>query len=190
VEADWQIEIGGNAPVIEACWSGFADLRRTPERAIELNETLLLPRLASTLVQINSAESQLFTTKCDVWPVTEIDPFEFDAPQKSAAHGLAAYVDLLPHDPQTWSDPDKAIGWCKKLCAALQATPLRCCRADLVIRQAIRMPDEVAIGITAYLAACGSTAEAAIAQLEAVLAVFADSIAAAEPRNTAHSKLQ
>jgi hypothetical protein len=68
---------------------------------------------------------------------------------------------------------------------------LRCCRIDLVIRRAIRTPDlEDGIGITAYLAACGSTVEAARAQLETVLAVFADSIEPTVTRGPAQSTLQ
>ena len=39
MEADWEIEIGGDAPVIEAHWFGFVDLRIEPSRANELPET-------------------------------------------------------------------------------------------------------------------------------------------------------
>ena len=35
MEADWEFEVGGDAPVIEARWPGFVDLRRNPERAME-----------------------------------------------------------------------------------------------------------------------------------------------------------
>ena len=38
MEADWEFEVGGDAPVIEACWEGFIDLRKTPERARQLPE--------------------------------------------------------------------------------------------------------------------------------------------------------
>jgi hypothetical protein len=190
VEADWEVELGGGAPVIDACWPGFVDLQRTPEQARELAETLALPALAPALIRLNSVESQFFTVKCDVWPITEMDPLEFDAPLESAVHGLAIYIDLLPHDAQRWPDIEKATAWCKRFCAFLKAKPLRCCRADLIIRHAIRAPNLDAIGITAYLASCGPTAEVASAQLEAVLAVFADSVAAASSRGPAYSKLQ
>jgi hypothetical protein len=190
VEADWEIEIGGGAPVIEAHWSGFVDLRRHPEKAPELPEVLLLPALAHALVQLNSPQSPLDTVKSDVWSVTEIDPLEFDAPPASAMHGLAAYIDCLHRNPQLWSDPNNAIAWCKKFCTALQAVPLRCCRADLVIRRAITGPNTDSIGITAYVSACGSSDNLARIQLEAALAVFADSVASAGVPNTAHSKLQ
>jgi hypothetical protein len=190
VEADWEIEIGGGAPVIDASWPGFVDLRCSPERVCDLPEVLLVPALARALVRLNASESPLFTTKCDVWPVTEIDPFEFDATPETAVHAIGVYVDLLSRDPELWLDPDEAIGWCKRLCAVLQAAPLRCCRADLVIRRAIRTPDVNEIGITAYFVACGSTVETAGAQLESLLAVFADSVAIALSRSAAQSKLQ
>jgi len=190
VEADWEIELGGGAPVIDANWPGFVDLQSHPERVCELPEVLFLPALAPALVKLNSSESVLYTVKSDVWPITEIDPLEFDAPLPSAMHGVAVYVDCLHRNPQLWSDPNNAIAWSKKLCTALQAAPLRCCRADLVIRRAITMPSIESIGVTAYFAACGSTDDVARMQLEAVLAVFADSVASVGAPSTAHSKLQ
>jgi len=38
MEADWEFEVGPDtaglaAPVIDACWPGFVDLRHNPERA-------------------------------------------------------------------------------------------------------------------------------------------------------------
>ena len=39
MEADWEMEIGGSAPVIDAFWAGFEDLRRSPERAGALPES-------------------------------------------------------------------------------------------------------------------------------------------------------
>jgi hypothetical protein len=40
MEADWEFEVGGDAPVIEAPWPGFVDLRLHPERAWQLSEAL------------------------------------------------------------------------------------------------------------------------------------------------------
>jgi hypothetical protein len=30
MEADWEFEVGGDAPVIDALWPGFVDLRLSP----------------------------------------------------------------------------------------------------------------------------------------------------------------
>ena len=38
MEADWEVEVGGGAPVIEADWPGFVDLRGEPERVNEMEE--------------------------------------------------------------------------------------------------------------------------------------------------------
>ena len=190
VEADWEIELGGHAPIIDVRWSGFVDLRRSPEKVCDLAEVLQLPALAPALVRLNSPESLLYTAKCDVWQVAEIDPLEFDAPQETPAQAMVIYVDLVPCAPQLWSHHDRAIAWCRALCTCLRNAPLRCSRVDLVIRRARRTPElEDKIGITAYLAACGPTVEAARAQLESLLAIFADSIAT-ETRDSPRSKLQ
>jgi hypothetical protein len=183
VEADWEIELGGGAPVIDVSWAGFVDLRRSPEKASELSEVLLLPALASPLVRLNSPHSFVYSVKCDVWPITEIDPLEFDAPEQLAAHGMVVYLDLVPCDPTLWTNPEKVIPWCRTVSARLKSVALCCCRIDLVVRRAIRTPDlDDGIGITAYCAACGPTVEAAAAHLGSVLAVFADSIQPGVPR--------
>src|SRR4051812_38986462 len=53
MEADWEFEIGGDAPVIEANWKGFVDLCAHPERVSELTECGELPALAEALVRLN-----------------------------------------------------------------------------------------------------------------------------------------
>jgi hypothetical protein len=191
VEADWEIELGGHAPIIDVRWSGFVDLRRSPEKVCDLAEVLQLPALAPALVRLNSPESLLYTAKCDVWQVAEIDPLEFDAPQETPAQGMAVYLDLVPCAPQLWSDHDRAIAWCRALCTCLRNAPLRCSRVDLVIRRARRASElEDEIGVTAYLAACGPTVKAASAQLESLLAIFADSIETTGTRGPLRSTLQ
>jgi hypothetical protein len=51
MEADWEFEVGPDAaglaaPVIDALWPGFVDLRRAPELAWHLPEAAQLPALA------------------------------------------------------------------------------------------------------------------------------------------------
>ena len=190
MEADWEIEIGGQAPVIEACWPGFVDLRFAPGRVVELPELRELSGLADSLVRLNAGDSPVWTSRCDVWPVTEIDPFELDAPPEFALIGLACYVDLLPKSDQQWPAPAIAARSCKALCVRLRNLPMRCCRVDLVIRRAYIAPDRPNLGITAYLTACGPTVEAANLQLQSALAVFADSISHAVSPAVNCSKLK
>src|SRR5580658_1022540 len=98
MEADWEFEVGGDGPVIEACWAGFVDLRRMPERACDLPESALLPGLAMVLQRLNSEASPFWTSKCDFWPMLEAGEFapdELDAPPGCAAHAMSCYIDLL-----------------------------------------------------------------------------------------------
>jgi len=160
-------------------WHGRVDLRRSPEEANNLPEVALLPCLAPLLVRLNAPESAFFTVKCDVWLLDEIDPFEFDAEPGTAAQGLACYIDLLPHIPEDWPDHETTATWCDRLCTTLRSAPaLRCCRTDMVIRRAVRDILQPAIGITAYLAACGSTETLARTNLGVALTAFVDAIVA------------
>ncbi len=49
MEADWEIETGPQAPIIEALWEGFIDLRQSPHRIHELEEARRFEPLAQTL---------------------------------------------------------------------------------------------------------------------------------------------
>ena len=166
MEADWEVEIGGEAPVIDAHWPGFVDLRLTPVRAAQVPEAAQLPALADALVRLNALSSPVWTSKCAVWPVTEFDPDELDAPSEAATNAVACYVDLLPVSDQQWNSPESAAIYCKSLCGRLRPITLRCCRADLVIRRAHITPVLEGLGITAYLTACGPTS----AEANAILA--------------------
>lgn len=187
MEADWEFELGPDAaglaaPVIEARWAGFVDLQHEPERAGNLLEAGQLPGLAQTLVKLNAAASPVWTSKCDVWPRLEkgeFDPDELDAQPGHFAHAMGCYIDLLPRDGRKWLQPEMAAAECKQVCAHLRAIPLRCCRADLVIRRAIVTPDpsdqEIpGLGVTAYLTSCGDSEAEAQRMLQAALAALTD----------------
>ena len=177
MEADWELELGGDAPVIDAHWSGLVDLRSAPERAAELPEAMQQPGLAEALKKLNGAGSPVWTAKCDAWPVAEFDVDELDAPRDAAWSAVACYIDLLSSDPDAWSALADAEAWCKTACARLRAVPMRCCRVDLVVRRAVLRAGCEALGVTAYLTACGATDETAAESLRASLTAFADAIA-------------
>lgn len=168
LEVDWEFEVGGNAPVIDALWPGFVDLRWTPQSApdhvslvLTLPETAQLPRLAATLKKLNAEHSPVWTSKCDFWPALqadEFDPDELDAPAGSFAHAVGCYIDLLPRidqQPQSdqqaradrqWSSPDGIASSCRDLCIRLHSIPLRCCRVDLIVRHAQIAPGNMDMG--------------------------------------------
>ena len=178
MQADWEVEIGGEAPVIDAHWHGFIDLRCFPNRVSEISEIQKLPALADALVLLNAADSPVWTAKCDVWAVSDstLDRFELDAAPEAAAHARACYIDMLPRSDQQWNDPQCAVVFCKELCSRLQSLPRRCCRIDLIVRSALTAPGMNNLGITAYLSACGSSEARACSQLEGALAAFVDAL--------------
>jgi len=179
VEADWEVEIGPGAPIIDARWDGFVDLRRAPQLARNLPEVENLPTLEGALVRLNSAQSPVWTAKCDVWQLTErdaIDPYEMAAPPESALHGWGCYIDLLPRSDQQWIVPEMAVSTCKYLCGVLHEIPQPCCRADLVIRRAMIAPAHTNLGITAYLTACGPTKPEANGILQMALGRLVDAV--------------
>lgn len=181
MEADWEIEIGGNAPVIEAHWPGFVDLRDDPQRAHQLPEAAGLPALAESLIRLNAPASPVWTSKCDLWPLLEpdaVDPLEMDAVPGQSALALCCYIDLLPRDCLRWATSALALPVCRRICSELHAYPLRCCRLDLILRLAFLAPEQMGLGMTAYLTACGPSEAEVASTLSAALAVFTGTLCA------------
>jgi hypothetical protein len=179
MEADYEFEVGGDAPVIETHWAGFVDLQRAPERVKDLPETAQFHALAEALAKLNAASSPVWTSKCDFWPhlePDEFDPDELDAPPGCAAHAMGCFIDMLPKSNQEWALPAQAEKACKRICGLLHAIPLRCCRADLVIRRAVLTPGLMDLGVTAYLTACGELPAEAERTLKAALAALTDAL--------------
>ena len=176
MEADWEAEIGKEAPVIDASWPGFVDLRVAPERAAQLPEAQQLPALADALVRLNAPCSPVWTAKSDVWDPDEFDPDELDAPADAGTYAIACYIDLLPRTDQQWPTPADAIAAAKAISARITPVVLRSCRADLVLRRAFIAPARPDLGITAYLTAIGSTRMEAVSTLAAALRIFVDAV--------------
>jgi hypothetical protein len=176
MEADWEFEVGGDAPIIEAHWPGFVNLRADPRRVVELPEAQQLQGLADALARMNATNSPVWTSKTDVFDPGPLDADELDATREEAQHAIACYVDLLMRSDQKWNFPFKAERSCRALCDRLQEIPLRCCRVDLVIRHAHIRPDVNDLGATAYLTACGRSKADATARLAECLAAFAAAI--------------
>jgi hypothetical protein len=148
MQADWEVEIDGSAPVIEASWPGFVDLQRSPQRAFGLSETADCPALAEALIRLSGPNSPVWTSKCDLWPHLEPDVFdlrELDAPPDHAAHVTGCYIDLLPRENQSWATPELAIAACQRICALLRFHPLLCSRLDLILRRALLAPDQMGL---------------------------------------------
>lgn len=176
MEADWEVEIGGDAPVIDGCWDGLVDLRRAPVRAAELIESQQLAGLAEALAQLNSVISPVWTSKCDVWSPEEFAPDEMDATGEEGKWAVACYIDLLPRSDQQWQSPEAAVDACRSICLHLHGARQRCCRADLVVRRAWVGSQQQSVGITAYLAASGASLDQARTVLTRALRILADAV--------------
>ena len=184
MEADWEFEVGPDAaglaaPIIDALWPGFVDLRSVPEQAWHFPEAAQLPALAEALAELNAAASPVWTCKCDFWPrleANELDADELDAPPGCMAHAMGCYLDLLPREDQGWAQPVMAEAVCKRVCGLLRVVPLGCSRADLVIRRAFITADRMDLGITAYLTSCGPSSRDAERTLAAALTALTDAL--------------
>jgi hypothetical protein len=173
MEADWEFEIGGDAPVIEADWTGFIDLRVHPERVAELIECRELPGLADVLVKLNAVNSPVWTSKTDVFIPEYVDPDEMNASEDEVAYTLACYIDLVRRAGQHWDDPAKAEQACRELCAGLQRKQMKCCRIDIVLRRAVASDTSV-LGATVYVTACGPTVLEVKKRIEKCLIFFTE----------------
>jgi len=179
MEADWEVEIGGGAPVIEALWPGFIDLRRNPDRIGELQEGAAFPPLAALLLALNAPASPLWTAKCDLW----------EPESGAASSALACYVDVLPAEARVFLRWQQAESFCREWAARLDPVPAPQSNVELVVRQAVAGEIE-GFGITAYLAASGPDPNAAAAALAAAMVAFAGAVPPALPPATRASKLQ
>jgi len=193
MEADWEVEIGGGAPVIEALWPGFVDLRSAPQRVGEITEAMAFPALGRFLSLVNGAASPLWTSKCDVWePEAEEvtgETIGLTGDKGEAENSsLACYVDLLPRQGTLFAQWEEAEGFCRAWVERLESNSLPLCRVDLIVRQAVA-GDLEGFGITAYVSGMGVELPSPMGQdepssqgrTEVALAAVLDAVAAAIP---------
>jgi hypothetical protein len=173
MEADWELEIGGNAPIIEAHWPGFVNLRDEPERISEIAETKELPGLVEVLARLNSKHSPVWTAKCDVFDPGEIDPDELSSTSEEATFAISSYIDVLMRSDCVWNSPLEAERTCRSICARLQEIPMRGCRVDIVVREA-RIRDINILGATVYSTGCGRAHQEAKDRLRGCMSALAE----------------
>src|ERR1700678_2555775 len=151
MEADWEVEIGSGAPVIDALWSGFIDLRRAPERIGEIDEARKFPALSEVLLHLNRPESslglsadsnvdsmlddvacrsQVWSSKCDLWTLDRSfdtwDPDELNATPVESSVALACYIDLLPRNESLFAGLVEAETWARAAVDRLRKTTRPC----------------------------------------------------------------
>jgi hypothetical protein len=180
MEADWEVEIGGGAPVIEAEGPGWINLRTQPERVSEIAEAAGFAALRKLLTALNGPASPWWTSKCDLW--------------QEETGELACYVDLLPQEGRVFSEWQQAESFCRAFVARLEAVRVGKvgsaeASVDLVIRAAVAGEAE-GFGVTAYLSARGTDGADAAAALAAAMDAFADALALVASPAEGGSKLQ
>ncbi|HVT97933.1 MAG TPA: hypothetical protein VHE33_10525 [Acidobacteriaceae bacterium] len=163
MEADWSVEIGQDAPVIDVDWPGFVDLQRDPGLIARIAESAGEPALRNALIAFNAAASPVFTSKCDMWELEahELDPDEFGCGlQDACAAGSASWIDVVARDQQVFSSLQAHEDWVRKATDRLRREQIPCGRVDLVVRAAVA-GGRGGFGITLYVAGCGVDTQSA-----------------------------
>ena len=118
--------------MIDACWAGFVDLRRSPSVAHLPESRNLLPGLADALVRLIARARRSGPSKCDVWPADGVRPDEMDASRRRQV-AMACYIDLLPRNDQQWPCLG-SVRPVRATCRGFDAVSARCpARADLIL---------------------------------------------------------
>ncbi|MBV8630360.1 MAG: hypothetical protein JOZ83_05510 [Silvibacterium sp.] len=170
MEADWDVEIGPDAPCIVVPWPGFVDLRYFRASVDQILEAACHPALADALAALNTTTSPVFTAKCDIWQLQneEIDPDEFNARPESARTGFASYIDVLLREQETFRSFQFHERLVRHITTALRTIELANCRVDLVLRAAI-VDTAHGYGVAVYTAGCGAENAPAYSSWQAVL---------------------
>lgn len=150
MQADYSVEIGGEAPALEIPWRSvdgaarYFDLHVRPELLLEIDEAQRFRELGEFLAVVNAPGSPLATAKCDVWATRELNAEEaiFGAPLK-----LASYVDLVFGGEERFSFPQHEE-FARALCALLNKAPEMPSAAEFVIRRCYFHPAGVQLGAT------------------------------------------
>lgn len=181
MDIDWEVEIGGGAPVIEAEWAGFVDLHEDPRGVSKIPEAVSFPPLGNLLSAINADNSPWWTSKCDFWqpePLTS-----------------ACYVDVLPRATSVFANWQEAEKVCRACVACMnqsatvalkqsmslgahdppQSRDVPEISINLVVRAAIAREQE-GFGITAYMSGKAAGAEDSYAALACAMDIITNAL--------------
>jgi hypothetical protein len=186
MEADWDVEIGPDAPSIEVPWEGFIDLRNDPCSAVlVISEAATHPPLRDALITMNSGESAILTSKCDAWWLKqeEIDVYEFDSRSENVQFGFASYIDVLLINQDRFQSFEFHEDLVRRITGELRATDLTDCRVDIVVRTAT-INCSSGFGITIYAAGCATLPSLALLSWQRVLEAAVNATINAAPFTT------
>ncbi|HWG40136.1 MAG TPA: hypothetical protein VN658_06290 [Candidatus Acidoferrales bacterium] len=136
MQADFSVELGGDAPALEIPWRSndprvrYYDLKIHPELVLQIPEAVAYPELGLFLSRINAAGFPLATAKCDAWPSSEVAPEE----QIFGDRKFVSYVDLIFVNEKDRCSFEKNEAFAKELCRLLGHAPEIAATVELVIR--------------------------------------------------------
>jgi hypothetical protein len=136
MQADFSVQLGGDAPALEIPWQSnhpqvrYYDLKSHPELVQQIPEAQAYPELASFLERINAAGFPLATAKCDVWSSSEVAPEE----EIFGDRKFISYIDLVFVDQEDRCSFEKHEAFVKELCRLLSHAPEIAATVELVIR--------------------------------------------------------
>lgn len=136
MQADFSVELGGDAPVLEIPWRStdplirYYDLKIHPELVSHIPEATAYPELGVFLSRINAAGFPLATAKCDVWSSSEVAPEE----EIFGDRKFVSYIDLVFVDQGDRYSFERHEAFAKELCSLLGHAPEIAATVDLVIR--------------------------------------------------------
>lgn len=136
MQADFSVELGGEAPALEIPWRSndpnvrYYDLKKHPELVQKIPEAAAYPELGAFLARINATEFPLATAKCDAWSSNEVSPEE----EIFGDRKFVSYVDLVFVDEREQCSLAKHEAFAKELCRLLGQAPEIAAAVELVIR--------------------------------------------------------
>jgi hypothetical protein len=145
MQADFSVELGGDADCLELPWASadgslrYFDLKRRPELLLEIVETHDNRELAEFLSALNSPSSIFETAKCDTWASDDIAEEEqiFGASWK-----FGSYVDIIFADESDQLSLVRHEEFAKSICDLLSKAPDFASAVEFVIRRCFYHVDD------------------------------------------------
>lgn len=136
MQADFSVELGGDAPALEIPWKSddphvsYYDLKKHPELVQKIPEAITYPELRAFLSRINAPEFPLATAKCDAWTSDEVAPEE----EIFGDRKFVSYIDLIFVGQTDRCSFEKHEAFAKELCRLLGQAPEITATVELIIR--------------------------------------------------------
>jgi len=152
--AEFDIEIGGGAPVLVVPYPGYVDLISATDSLHAIPEARDLA-LHGALMRLNSGA--LMTAKCDLWTTTELNEEEEEL---GFTHKHASYIDLLLRDTNARTHFDSCEQTMRTWTNALRWSPPETAMISVVLRSC-EVFDVAGYYWTIYISGFGGTEDAA-----------------------------